>query len=133
MIGLDTNVLVRYIVQDDPAQSARANSLIDSLTAEAPGFVALVSVVELLRILQSCYGARHDTLVSVLDLLLDSRELRIEQAEAVREALSRFRIGQADFADCLIECCAAAAGCTTVLTFDPLAAREAGMRAIDPG
>lgn len=131
MIGLDTNVLVRYLVQDDPAQSARANALIDSLTAEAPGFVALVSVVELLGILQSCYGTSRETQVQVLERLLDSRELRVEQAEVVREALSRFRIGRADFADCLIECCAAAAGCTTVVTFDPLAARDAGMRALD--
>ena len=47
MIGLDTNVLVRYVTQDDPVQSAKASSLIESFTATSPGFVSLVSVVEL--------------------------------------------------------------------------------------
>ena len=47
MIGLDTNVLVRYIMQDDPQQSLKATRVIESLTKERPGFIALVSVVEL--------------------------------------------------------------------------------------
>ena len=54
MVGLDTNVLVRYVMQDDPRQSARATRLIEALTAEAPGFVPLVSLVELV-----CEHAEH--------------------------------------------------------------------------
>ena len=60
MIGLDTNVLVRYVTQDDPAQSAKASHLIESLTVAAPGFVSLVSVVELVWVLQSCYPCTQD-------------------------------------------------------------------------
>ena len=55
MIGLDTNVLVRYVTQDDPVQSPKASALIESLTTVSPGFVSLVSVVELVWVLQSCY------------------------------------------------------------------------------
>lgn len=56
MIGLDTNVLVRYIMQDDTKQSAKATQLIESLTSDEPGFIAMVSVVELYWVLTSSYG-----------------------------------------------------------------------------
>jgi predicted nucleic-acid-binding protein len=56
MIGLDTNVLVRYIMQDDPKQSAKATKLIESLDGDSPGFVSIVSVIELYWVLTSCYA-----------------------------------------------------------------------------
>ncbi len=67
MIGLDTNVLVRYIMQDDPVQSARATTLIESLDAAHPGFVALVSIVELYGVLTSCYGLSDAQVASALE------------------------------------------------------------------
>ena len=60
MIGLDTNVLVRYIMQDDAKQSPKATRLIESLTTDEPGFVSVVSVVELGWVLSSSYGLTHE-------------------------------------------------------------------------
>ena len=60
MIGLDTNVLVRYIMQDEPGQSAKATRLIESLEVDRPGFISLVSIVELYWVLTSCYDLTND-------------------------------------------------------------------------
>ena len=110
MIGLDTNVLVRYVTQDDPVQSAKASDLIESLNTLSPGFVSLVSVVELVWVLQSCYQSAKSDVVMVLETLLRTRELTIEHAETLWQALRRFTASKADFADCLIERCGAT-GC----------------------
>ena len=128
MIGLDTNVLVRYVSQDDPVQSPKATALIESLTAEEPGFIAMVSVVELVWVLQSCYRATKSEIVAVLETLLRTRELVVERAEVMWQALRRFSGSNADFADCLIERCAHAAECEYTVTFDSKAAKTAGMR-----
>jgi predicted nucleic-acid-binding protein len=128
MIGLDTNLIVRYITQDDPVQSAAATKLIDSLSADAPGFVAMVVVVELVWVLQSCYRGKRDEIVRVLETLLRSKELIVERAELVSQALRRFSAGHADFADCLIERCGHAAECQYTVTFDRNAASAAGMK-----
>ncbi|RQO49863.1 PIN domain-containing protein [Pseudomonas sp. KBW05] len=128
MIGLDTNVLVRYVTQDDPIQSAKASDLIESLTTLSPGFVSLVSVVELVWVLQSCYQSAKSDVVVVLETLLRTRELTIEHAETLWQALRRFTASKADFADCLIERCAHAAGCEYTATFDLNAVKAAGMK-----
>ena len=128
MIGLDTNVLVRYVTQDDPVQSAKASDLFESLTTLSPGFVSLVSVVELVWVLQSCYQSAKSDVVVVLETLLRTRELTIEHAETLWQALRRFTASKADFADCLIERCAHAAGCEYTATFDLNAAKAAGMK-----
>jgi len=60
MIGLDTNVLVRYIMQDDPKQSRKATSLIESLDDDHPGFITIVSILELYWVLTSCYDLTTD-------------------------------------------------------------------------
>lgn len=127
MIGLDTNVLVRYVTQDDPVQSPKASELIESLTTLSPGFVSLVSVVELVWVLQSCYQSAKNDIVVILETLLRTRELTIEHAEVIWQALRRFTANNADFADCLIERCAHAAGCEYTATFDLSAAKAAGM------
>jgi len=128
MIGLDTNVLVRYIAQDDLVQSAKATDLIESLSAASPGFIAMVSVVELVWVLQSCYRSSKDEIIHVLDMLLRTKELTVERADVVWQALRRFTVANADFADCLIERCAHAAECDYIVTFDHNAAKTAGMR-----
>ena len=128
MIGLDTNVLVRYVAQDDPKQSAIASELIESLTASSPGFIALVSVVELVWVLQSSYQSSKSEIIVVLETLLRTRELTLENAETVWQALRRFSESNADFADCLIERSANAAGCDHTVTFDSKAAKTAGMQ-----
>ncbi len=130
MIGLDTNVLVRYIMQDDPKQSPKATKLIGSLSVAAPGFLSLVSVVELVWVLSSCYGLTRDQLVQTLELMLRTKEVIIDGADLVLKALRIFKASTADFADCLIERTASSAGCTKTMTFDISAAKTAGMTLI---
>ena len=130
MIGLDTNVLVRYIMQDDAKQSAKATKLVESLTAEEPGFVTLVSVIELVWVLSSCYELTREQLTQALEALLRAKQLVVDQAEQVVRAVRAFSAGTADFADCLIERTASHAGCSRTMTFDLAAARTAGMTLI---
>ena len=127
MTGLDTSVLVRYIMQDDAKQSAKATKLVESLTSDAPGFVPLVAVVELVGVLSSCYGLTRAQLVQVLEALLRAKQLVVDQAELVLRALRLFTAGSADFAGCLIERSAVQAGCEKTMTFDVSAAKTAGM------
>ncbi|HNU11236.1 MAG TPA: type II toxin-antitoxin system VapC family toxin [Rubrivivax sp.] len=130
MIGLDTNVLVRYVMQDDPRQSPRATRLVESLTAERPGFVSVVALTELVWVLSGSYGLGRAQVVTVLDLLLRSKELVIDQAAAVAQTVRRFADDGADFADALIERLGAAAGCEATMSFDLGALKAAGMRPV---
>ena len=127
MIGLDTNVLVRYAAQDDPKQSPKATRLIESLTVENPGFIAVVSVVELVWVLSGCYGSTKSEICEVLETLLRTKEIVVAQADTVWKALRMFRDGKADFADCLIERSANEAGCSHTATFDRNAVKTCGM------
>lgn len=127
MIGLDTNVLVRYVLQDDARQSPRASRLVESLSADEPGFVPVVTLVELAWVLGAGYKLPRAQLAAVLETLLRSKELVIDRADLVMQALARFSSGSADFADALIERTAAAAGCTATMTFDEGAAKATGM------
>jgi predicted nucleic-acid-binding protein len=128
MTGVDTNILVRFFVQDDPDQSRRAEEFLQSLTAAAPGFVSLVSLAELAWVLRRRYGWSRIQLIQCLDHVLDSPEFVLEGQTAVTQALHRFERTKADFADCLIERLGYAAGCADTVTFDLDAARFAGMR-----
>jgi len=127
VIGLDTNVLVRYIMQDDARQSAMATRLVESLSAESPGFVPLVSILELVWVLESAYRLAGQDIVNVLEQLLRAKEIVVERAETVWTALRVFEKGATDFADCLIERSAASAGCERTMTFDRAAAKGSGM------
>jgi predicted nucleic-acid-binding protein len=127
MIGLDTNVLVRYIMQDDAKQSPKATRLIERLSADQPGFVPLVAVVELVWVLTSAYGLDREQVSSALDSLLRSKEIVLDRAEQVQQAQRQFKSGGADFADCLIERIAHNAGCLKTMTFDTGAVKAAGM------
>lgn len=130
MTGLDTNVLVRYIMQDDPKQASLATQLVESLTAEAPGFVAVVALVELVWVLSSCFGLGREEIARALDGVLRSKELVVENAGLVWQSLRIFRSGAADFADCVVERAANTAGCARVMTFDRGAAKHGGMTLI---
>ena len=127
MIGLDTNVLVRYIMQDDAKQSALATRLVESLSTESPGFVGLVSVVELGWVLSSAYELDRAQVSEAFAALLRTKEIVIDRAETVWKALRIFQSAHADFADCLIERSASAAGCERTMTFDRGAVKGCGM------
>lgn len=130
MIGLDTNVLVRYIMQDDAKQSPKASALMESLDADNPGFITLVSVVELYWVLTACYDLTDGQVKQALEALLRSKQIIVDCADQVLRALRVFGDGKADFADCLIERTAASAGCAQTMTFDTGAAKHAGMSLI---
>ncbi len=130
MIGLDTNVLVRYIAQDDVKQSALATNLINSLTKESPGYITLVSIIELVWVMQSCYKSTKMEVVRILETLLATRELIIENTETVIKATRVYSSSGADFSDCLIERSANKAGCEYSVTFDVDAIKHAGFKSL---
>jgi predicted nucleic-acid-binding protein len=131
MIGLDTNVLVRYVAQDDSRQSPKATRLIESLTVDAPGYVGLISLMELVWVLTGCYASSKKEICEVLETLLRTKEIIVAHADTVWKALRLFRESNADFADCLIERSANEAGCSFTTTFDRNAARHCGMQLIE--
>lgn len=130
MIGLDTNVIVRYMMQDDPRQSQKATRLIEALSADAPGFVPLVVVIELVWVLTSCYDLKRDQIAAAMGGILRTKEFIVDRAEQIAQALRTYHTGSADFADCLIERGATSAGCEKTVTFDVSAAKSAGMTLI---
>jgi len=130
MTGLDTNVLVRYIAQDDPKQSPQATRLIEALTTDAPGYVSVISVVELVWVLTGCYSSTKNEICEVLETLLRTKEIVVAHADTVWKALRVYRDGKTDFADCLIERSANEAGCSHTATFDRDAAKHCGMQMI---
>ncbi len=127
MIGLDTNVVVRYLVQDEPDQSAMASTVIDALTEKDPGFLSLVTVVELYWVLRRAYKISTARCGELVEGLLDARELRVDQDSIVRAALTASR-GGLDFADAVIAELGRVAGCEHTVTFDQRAAQSNEMR-----
>lgn len=130
MIGLDTNVLVRYFAQDDPAQARKATALIESLTADNPGYITQVTLVEVVWVLGRAYGAGRAEITQVIETLLRTKELIVETTETVWAALRLYAASSADFADCLIERSCREAQCEYTATFDTKAAKATGMRLI---
>lgn len=130
MIGLDTNVLVRYIAQDEPSQSALATKLVESFTAEAPGFVSTVTLVETVWVLARPYKTAKAEILRIIEGLLRARELVIEDAETHYLALNQFEATTVDYADAVIAQAGRRAGCEFTATFDRRAA-SGGMRLLE--
>lgn len=121
MIGLDTNVLIRYLVGDDPAQSAAANARIGDLDETSPGFVSLVTIVETSWVLRRAYGISRARTHEIIGGLLAARELHVEAADLVRAGLD-LAGDDAELADSVIAAAGTAAGCHRTVTFDRRAA-----------
>jgi predicted nucleic-acid-binding protein len=130
MIGLDTNVILRYFVTDDPKQVHEAESLIDAFTPSDPGWIGVTVLAELVWALTSIYRFNREGVIGIVETLLTSDDLMIEQSDDMRRALWLYRIGKADFADCVFAVTARAAGCSRTVTLDRIAARDAGMELI---
>ena len=125
MIGLDTNVLVRYIVRDDKKQATAATRLIEKqCTEHSPGFVSQLVLVELFWVLSRGYEYPKTVLAAVLSKLLSAVELQVENAADVWAALRAYESGPAEFPDYLIGLRGRAQGCDTVVTFDRKAAKS---------
>lgn len=122
MKGFDTNVLVRYLVQDEPAQSQRATDLVETAVRHGEQLhIASIVLCELVWVLESAYGVEKDELVPVLDKLLATRQFEIEHRHCARAALEDYRTGKADFSDGLIGRINRAAGCESTFSFDRVA------------
>jgi predicted nucleic-acid-binding protein len=127
-IGLDTNILVRYLAKDDEGQLIRARAVILARTKEDPAFISLVTLAELVWVLERSYKASKAEILKILEMLLRTEEFVIENQATVQAALKLFAASNADFADCLIERSSHEAGCDYTATFDEQAAKFAGMR-----
>ena len=131
MTGLDTNVLVRYIMQDDPRQSPKATAIVETLAGVGSAYITLVSMVELVWVLTASFELTRAQVSLALDGIIRTKQFKIENADQVIRALRVFKLGKSDFADCLIERSANSAGCVKTITFDVKAAKYAGMTLID--
>jgi predicted nucleic-acid-binding protein len=128
MLGLDTNVLVRLLVDDEQAQADRARRLIERCAATGEEvYVSLLVLLETEWVLRSRYGFDKAQVRTAMDALLETRELCIEDESAVETALYHWDESAADFADCLIAACHNARGCRVTATFDARAARSPGL------
>lgn len=128
MIALDTNVLVRFLVQDDPLQAQLATKVIDQLTDEAQGFVSREVLIELVWVLERAYRLGRAEIAAALDGLLSATELNIEGSDEVAPALELYRNDGFGFADLMIAAAALRAGAAELVTFDRKAARLPGVR-----
>ena len=124
MTGLDTNVLVRYFAQDDPIQSRKAVEIIERrLTEDEPGFVSVVTMVETVWVLSRVYGLRDHEIVRVVEGMLQSDTLVVQNEQEVFTAVAALKSGRGSFADALVSALGRWAGCTSTLTFDKKAGR----------
>ena len=119
MIGLDTNVLVRYLTQDDPVQARKARRAIErALSAGSRVHVDTAVFCELVWVLKGVYKFDRGAICTALEQLLEAAQVSVADRDLVREALSSYRHGPGDFADYVIALRNAAAGCTSTATFD---------------
>jgi predicted nucleic-acid-binding protein len=126
VIGLDSNVLVRHLV-DDAVQSHKATEFIERrLTAENPGFVSTVAMAELVWVLERAYGLPDVEIAAAIERLLQADTLVIEAEQDVFAAMIALKEGHGSFADALIAAIGIRAGCSHTVTFDRKAVRLPG-------
>jgi predicted nucleic-acid-binding protein len=119
MKGLDTNILVRYLTQDDPSQARKANAVIERALAGGERIhIDTIVLCELVWVLRSAYGYDRATVASTLSKLVEAGELSIDDRDRLREAGRRYAAGTGDFADHVLALRGQFAGCDTTLTFD---------------
>lgn len=114
MIGLDTNVLVRYLAQDDAVQSRQATAIIERrLTEENPGFISLVTMVETVWVLARVYALSNHEIANAVERILQADTLLVQNEQEVFTAITALKAGTGSFSDALVEALGAWAGCTT--------------------
>jgi len=119
MKGLDTNVLVRYLVKDDKRQAEKASDAVKKITSSGGScFINHIVLCELVWVLESAYGYPKEEIVNVIEKILITKQFEIESKDIVRQALHDYRSGSGDFADYLIGRANHASGCDITLTFD---------------
>lgn len=131
MLGVDTNILVRYLVRDDQLQYEKARRLIDREVAKGdPVLVSLLVLLETEWVLRSRYQLAKADIVTAYSALLNTTDLALEDEPSVENAIYSWKDSAADFADCLIDACNRRLGCRATATFDDRALRLAGFIAV---
>ena len=124
MIGLDTNVILRYLLQDDPKQTTLANHIVDQVLSDRnPGFISLVTVLEMVWVLRSLLKQTPTEIATHLEHLLAAESLEVQNGQQVFEAAFALKRGTGEFEDALVGALNAWAGCSHTLTFDKRALR----------
>ena len=127
MIGLDTNVLVRYVTQDDLVQAERVEGLIATLSPANPGFISAVALTEAVWVLRRVFSIEADGIRTFVTHLLASNDLVVEHGDSIRAALDQTE-GGSEFTDAVIAEIGRASGCDHTVTFDRRAAELPGMK-----
>jgi predicted nucleic-acid-binding protein len=131
VIGLDTNVVVRYLAQDDARQAAIATRLIEgSLSADVRGFISIVTLAEIVWVISSNYGASRASVAEIVEGLLTAPQLMMERADVLWRALRAYRDSKADFSDAVIVELGSDAGCSKTVTFDRQAGAHPGFEGL---
>jgi predicted nucleic-acid-binding protein len=131
MLGVDTNVVIRYLIRDDQSQYEKARRLIDREVRKGePVLVSLLVLLETEWVLRSRYELPKSEIVSAFSALLDTADLAFEDESAIEHALYSWKNSTADFADCLIDARNRRLGCGATATFDGRALKLAGFVAV---
>jgi len=127
VIGLDTNILVRYLAQDDPIQSPQATHIIERrLTENQPGFISLVTMAETVWVLDRAYGMSDEQIAGAVERMLQADTLLVQNEQEVYTAITTLKTSAGSFSDALIAALGTWAGCSSTLTFDRKATRIKG-------
>jgi len=119
MTGLDTNVLVRYLTQDDLAQARKANALIDGAVGKGEGLhLDVIVLCELVWVLRGAYDFAKETVGEAVEKILDAAQFSVDDRDLLREALEAYRAGQGDFAEYVLGLRNRKAGCSATVTLD---------------
>lgn len=124
MIALDTNVLVRYIVQDDKDQARKAGKVIEKLAIDSPAFVSCIVLCEINWVLKTAYKIAKSHRIAALNSIISVAVFEIERLDPCLVALRQYKLGQADFSDYLIQNIAKQEGYKIVFTFDKKALKS---------
>jgi predicted nucleic-acid-binding protein len=117
--GLDTNVLVRYLTQDEPAQARRASAIIEGRLAKGGNcYLSVIVLCEIVRVLRGAYRLEKKPILLAVERILETAGFLVEDRDFVREAVEQFRVGRGDFTDYLLGARNRAAGCSDTVTFD---------------
>ena len=130
MIGLDTNILIRYLTQDDPEQFKLAEYIIETkLNSKNQGFISLIVLIEVVWVLKTCYQQSKTDLCHIIESLLTTKQLVIETSDHAYKALRQWQNGNGDYSDAIIAILSQENGCAYTLTFDKKAV-SVGMRLV---
>ena len=119
MKALDTNVLIRYLVADDPVQTRTATEIIEGAAGKGQHlFLSLLVLCESAWVLERRYRQSRAAIADTLDLVLDTAVFAVERSDLLRRCVDQFRMGKAGLADYVTGAIAMEAGCTATFTFD---------------